>query len=279
MSTIAELLAPERKSGPTEIAVEYASDLPQVAVLIIDRPHAKNALTLAMWQQIPILLSALSEDTVAVVVRGGGASALSSGADITEFPRTRTDPRHALTYSAAIGAAIDALRALPSPVVAMIHGLAVGGGCEIAAACDVRIASTNARLGLPIGKLGVTLGVSEARALVDLIGPSRTLHLVLSGSLLGPDQALAVGLVDEVVGEADCSGRVEEFVRGIASASQPAVRSAKRALRTAAAGTSRAYAEAFAAELLEVYPGDDFREGITAFVEKRPPTFRTPAGE
>jgi len=273
MTSLAALLDPERIPEAGEVVLERAEDEPRLAVLTLNRPHSHNSISLEMWRRIPLALAELEEPVAAVVLRGAGASALSVGADITEFPRVRMTPREALGYSAAIGAAIDAIRGRPYPVVAMIGGLAVGGGCELAAACNARIAASSARLGVPIGRLGVTLGPSEAAALAELIGASRTFHLVASGRLLGAEEALRIGLVDELVAPELLAPRVAEFARGLAAASSPTIRSLKRTLRSAARGARREEAEAFAAELFDVYAGEDLREGVAAFEQKRPPAF------
>lgn len=273
MSSLAELLSADWASDESDILLDRADDLPGVAVLVLNRPATHNSISFAMWQQLPELVAGLEEPVTALVLRGAGAAALSVGADITEFPGTRLEPHGALVYSSAIGAAIDTLRSRPYPTIALVRGLAVGGGCELASACDLRIAGSSARLGLPIGRLGVTLGPSEASALADLIGAAQTMRLVLGGELLGADESLRVGLVDEVVEDGALEARLDSMLRGIAAASQPTVRSLKRTLAAVAHGARREDAEAYAAELFDIYAGGDLAEGVAAFRDKRPPKF------
>jgi len=273
MTALKELLSDSWNPGADALSLVRASDDPRIAALTLNRPTSLNSISGEMWRAIPELLGGLGEPVSALVLRGAGSAALSVGADITEFRDLRMTPKGALEYSAAIGAAIDALRAKPYPVVAMIGGLAVGGGCELAAACDIRIVSERAKFGVPIGGLGVTLGFSEAAALAELIGVSQTYYLVVSGRLIGSDEALRMGLVSEVVPESQLSARIEQFVTDLAALSKPTIRSLKRTLRAVSRGANRGDAEAFAAELFDVYAGEDLREGVAAFERKVPPIF------
>lgn len=263
---LADLLADvsERETG---VHLEFASDPAGAAVLTIAAPRL-NAMTLDIWRAIPGRL-AEARDASVVVLRGAGDRALSAGADIGEFAELRTTARAALVYSSSIGAAIDAIRTHPVPVIAMIRGLAVGGGCEIAASCDARIASDDARLGIPIGKLGVTLGLSEAAALIDVLGPARARWLVLSGRLVDAADALRIGLVDEVADGASLVAATAQLATTIAESSAVTVRATKKVIRTASAGATRAAAEAFAAELFDAYEGPDLQAGVTAFLDRR----------
>ena len=226
-----------------------------------------------MWRELASVVRGQGRFARVLVLRGEGTAAFSVGADITEFPALRTEARAALDYSRAIGDAIEAIRESSVPVVAMIRGLAVGGGCELAAACDVRIADRNARMGIPIGRLGVTLGLAEASALVDLIGLGRARALVLSGRLVDASDAERMGLLDIVRGADTLAADTAALVVRMAAAAAQTVASTKRVLAAAARGETRAQAETFAEELFSVYGGDDLAEGVEAFTTRRDPQF------
>lgn len=185
------------------------------------------------------------------------------------------DAGSALSYSRSIGDAIEAIRHCPIPVVAMIHGLAVGGGCELASACDIRLADSSAKLGIPITRLGVTLGVAEARALADLVGAGKARYLLVSGRLVDSDEAIRIGLVDIVTGPDDLAAQTEALARSMVASIAGAVTAAKRIVAVASMGADRRYPETFAEELFSVYEGAPLRAGVEAFRARRP----EPSGE
>jgi enoyl-CoA hydratase len=257
------------------IAGERAGD---VAVVTLARPEAHNALSLAAWRRLTGVFGALAatDGLRAVVVRGAGERAFSAGADIAEFPTVRTSAAAALDYNEAVAAALRAVGATPVPVIAMVHGLAVGGGCELAAACDVRIAAADARFGVPIGRLGVTLGHVEADALARLIGPAGLKYLLFSGRLLPADEALRLGLVQRIVARADLVAETVDLVEAIRSASAVTMRAAKAVADMCGRPLDAHDTERLTRLAVEAYDGDDLKEGVAAFLAGRPPVF---AGE
>ena len=247
------------------------------AVVTLSRPAQHNALSLAGWLRIGEVFESLLDDTSlrAVVVRGAGGRAFSAGADISEFPAKRLTADDADTYNAAIARALQAVQALPVPVIAMVDGLAVGGGCELAAACDIRIASSRSRFGIPIGRLGVTLGLTETRAVAGALGRANLMYLVASGKLIDATQAASMGFVQQVVEPEFLQDEVNALVANIAASSEVTIRSTKV---TAALGldpavtddhpTLRAFHE-------QAYGGADLKEGVAAFLAGRAPEFTT----
>ena len=174
-----------------------------------------------------------SDGLRAVVIKGTGAQAFAAGADIGEFAELRSNAATAIAYNAAIAAALESVQLVPVPVVAMISGLAIGGGCELAAACDVRIADTTCRLGIPIGRLGVTLGYTEARLLTELIGPAALKYLLMSGELIDASHAMRMGLLQRVVEPGDLVTAVVQFVETVVANSEVTMRAAKQVVRCA----------------------------------------------
>jgi enoyl-CoA hydratase len=176
-------------------------------------------------------------------------------------------------YNRAISSALEAVMAFELPTVAMVQGLAVGGGCELAAACDLRVAAADARFGIPIGRLGVTLGLTEARAIVRLIGPARLKDLLFTGRLVDAAEALAIGLVDRVVPVEDLTVATAEIVSSIASSAQTTIRAGKLVADAAVRPLSSEDEATFARLTRDAYDGADLKEGVAAFLERRPPRF------
>lgn len=247
------------------------------AVVTLSRPNQHNALNLAGWTRLAEVFTDLADHASlrAVVVRGAGDRAFSAGADISEFPALRLTPANADFYNAAIAAALHAVQNLPVPVIAMVDGLAVGGGCELAAACDIRIASARSRFGIPIGRLGVTLGLTEMRAVAGALGRANLMYLVASGKLIDAGQAASAGFVQQVVPRESLHEEVRSLVANIAASSEVTIRATKitAALSadpvvTDADSTLRALHE-------QAYGGADLKEGVAAFLAGRSPQFTT----
>jgi enoyl-CoA hydratase len=247
------------------------------AVVTLSRPTQHNALNLAGWTRLAEVFTGLADhgSLRAVVVRGAGDRAFSAGADISEFPHLRLTAADADSYNAAIAAALHAVQNLPVPVIAMVDGLAVGGGCELAAACDIRIASTRSRFGIPIGRLGVTLGLTEMRAVAGALGRANLMYLVASGKLIDAAQAASAGFVQRVVQPESLHEEVSSLVANIAASSEVTIRATKV---TAALSADPAVTDAdptLRALHEQAYGGPDLKEGVAAFLAGRPPQFTT----
>jgi enoyl-CoA hydratase len=246
-----------------------------VAVVVLARPERHNALDLAGWRRIATLFTHLrSEPGLAcVVVRGAGERAFGAGADIREFPQVRMSPQAAVDYNESVAAALRAVAQLPQPVIAMISGLAVGGGCELAAACDVRLAGARARFGIPIGRLGVTLGYTEAETLVRIIGADMLKYLLFSGELIDAGEALRIGLVQRVVEPEELLGHTARLVEQIRSGSSVTMRAAKAVAQMCGRPLQPADTEQLTRFTVEAYGGPDLHEGVAAFIQGREPRF------
>jgi enoyl-CoA hydratase len=246
-----------------------------MAVVTLSRPASHNALSFGSWLRIAQVFDELGgdRDLRAIVVRGAGERAFSAGANIEEFPALRMSAEAALDYNAAISNALEAVMGFELPTVAMVRGLAVGGGCELAAACDLRIAATDARFGIPIGRLGVTLGPSEARAIVRLIGPARLKDLLFTGRLVDASEALAIGLVNRVVPVEELAAATAAVVSAIVSSAPTTIRAGKLAADTSGRPLSHRDEDVLARLTREAYDGADLKEGVAAFLERRPPRF------
>jgi enoyl-CoA hydratase len=249
------------------------------AIVTLNRPKSHNALGLAAWRQ----LAAFGEDVATdpnlrvVLVRGAGGSAFGAGADIAEFPKTRMSERSATTYNDAVCRALITLAAIPIPVIALIDGLAVGGGLELSAACDLRIATDRSRFGIPIGRLGVALGIVETSALARLIGPAELKYLLFTGRLIDAERALRAGLIQNLVAPGALVDEAIDLVTAIATASLPTILAAKAVTDMTTRPTTSRDTERLAQIMVEVYEGPDLAEGVKAFLERRAPEFPSQA--
>lgn len=243
-----------------------------VAVLTIDRPARRNALTLAMWAGLPGILTGLADDSrVRVLLVTGAGDTFSAGADIGELLEVYADPDRADAYHATNVAAEEALARFPRPTVAVIRGTAVGGGCQLAVACDLRLAESTARLGITPAKLGVVYPAVPTSRLVRLVGPARAKYLLFSADLVTADRAVALGLVDEVVAGDGLADRALELARTIASRSPQTLGAVKAVVEAVAAGGDPQPAIEPWERASRHAP--DVREGLAAFVERRTPSF------
>jgi enoyl-CoA hydratase len=243
-----------------------------VAILTIDRPEKRNALSAAVRAELIAALDELRGDAEVrvLVVTGAGEKAFVAGADIAEFAeRTPLEQRAAMTGRRVF----DEIAAFPKPVIAMINGFALGGGCELALACDLRVAADTAKLGQPEINLGIIPGGGGTQRLPRVVGTGQAMRLVLSGEIISAAEALRIGLVDVVHPAAELRERTLEVARGMAAKSPVALQMAKSAIR-AAAEMPMAAGLAYETELFATcFASDDKREGVAAFLEKRPASF------
>jgi enoyl-CoA hydratase len=243
-----------------------------VAILTINRPEKRNALSAQVRADLIAALDALRDDDGirVLVITGAGDKAFVAGADIAEFAeRTPLEQRATMTGRRVF----DEIAAYPKPVIAMINGFCLGGGCELALGCDLRIAADTAKLGQPEINLGIIPGGGGTQRLPRVVGMGQAMRLVLSGELIDAAEALRIGLVDVVHPAAELRARTLEFARGMAAKSPVALRMAKSAVR-AAADMPLAAGLQYETELfVTCFASDDKREGVAAFLEKRAAEF------
>ena len=243
-----------------------------VAVLTIDRPEKRNAMTAAMWAGLPGVLAGLAEEPAVrvLVVTGAGAS-FCAGADIADLlgGPDPADPMAAVRRDNL--AAQAALRDFPKPTVAMVRGHCIGGGVELAASCDLRFADPTAVFGVTPAKVGVVYTPSSTKALIDLVGPAMTKYLLFSGELIDAETALRAGLVDRLVAPDELAVEVRRFADVLASRSALSQRATKEVI---AALTRGADGEAEVAPWYrKTIAAGELAEGVSAFGERRPPSF------
>ena len=228
-----------------------------------------------MWQAIPELAARLDADPAVrvVVLRGAGEEAFVSGADISEFARTRTGARAAQGYEDVGVAAFEAVARIAKPVIAMIRGYCIGGGMALALSADLRWAADDAVFAIPAARLGLGYHVTGLDALVRLVGPSTAKELLFTARRFSASEALARGLVNEVVPAAELEARVRALAATIADNAPLTLRSAKRVIAELARDAAERDHEAMRRSILACFESEDYREGVRAFLEKRKPAF------
>lgn len=262
----------QRHRGPdlnAHLRLETANG---VARLLIDRPAKRNAMDQAMWEALPGLVdAAMTDSSVRILLVGSAQSGLfCAGADIGEFAVASADPVWRARNQAAIRATQLSLARAPKPTLAFVDGDAVGGGCGIAMACDIRIASSRARMGITPAKLGLVYPLHDTKLLVDLVGPAQAKRLLFSGMLVDAAEALRIGLVQQMAD--DLAATVAAFSASVVAMSPASQRGSKAIIRRIIEGATDDDAES-AAGFDAAFTGPDFAEGVAAFLGKRKPVF------
>lgn len=253
------------------IRTEVQGDL---GFLVLNRPQMRNALNLEAYGAIPGAVASLEESGVrVVVVRGEGDRAFGAGSDISEFPTLRFGREAALRYNRVEEDALIALFNCTVPTIAMIHGYCVGGGLEVAVACDIRVASRGARFGATPAKLGVAFSRQNVERLCHLIGPANTKELLFTAELVSAEHAHRIGLVNRVVDDEVIEAETLAVARTIAQNAPLSVQEMKRFVNDWAAVEEIPDTEGGGLSLT-CYESEDYQEGVAAFLEKRKPDFR-----
>ena len=244
-----------------------------IAHLLIDRAAKRNAFTQAMWEAFPALLAdAMADDAVKVMIlRSAEPGIFCAGADIAEFSEGALDPEWRARNQDAIRRAQHELARADKPVIAAIDGDCVGGGCGLAIACDLRVASSRTRFGITPAKLGLVYSLHDTKLLVDLVGPAQAKRILFTGQLLPAQEAQRIGLA-EILDDAPVTA-AEGLAHSIASASSHSVRNTKKIIRRILDGQADDDAETHAL-FGAAFTGDDFKEGVSAFLEKRKAVFK-----
>jgi enoyl-CoA hydratase/carnithine racemase len=248
-----------------------------VYAVTINRPEQRNALPPADWLRLRDILGEIAQDRAArvIVLRGAGGRAFSSGYDIGALRELVEQGIVLSTPDDPFEAALAAIVESPLPVIAMVGGFAVGGGCTLAAGCDVRIVGASSRFGMPPAKLGLVYSATELRPFVDLIGAARTKWMFFSGRLIDAQTALRIGLVDEVLPDDELEAYTYALAEEIAANAPLSVQGTKRIVREMRGPAAPDDASMrIAAEIQRVNRSADLAEGMRAFLEKRKPEFR-----
>lgn len=239
-----------------------------IAHLLIDRANKRNAFSAAMWRAMPALLDQAESDPAikVLVLRSAQGGAFCAGADIREMLEHKDDIAWHEANQAAIGTVQHRLARLDLPTIAWVTGDCIGGGCGLALACDMRIASEGARFGITPAKLGFVYPFHDVKLLVDLVGPGQARKMLYTGELCDAGEALRIGLIEAIADTPD------EMIASLLAVSPHSIRQNKRMIRLALDGQS-AETDETTAMFARAFTLPDFDEGTRAFVEKRKPEF------
>jgi enoyl-CoA hydratase len=255
------------------IALERAGESSRIAVVTVNRPQVLNALNAATLDALrrAIIALAADDEVRVVIITGAGEKAFVAGADINELAADQPDG--ARNRARGGQHVFDLIERMGKPVIAAVNGYALGGGCELAMACSLRIAASHAKFGQPEIALGLIPGYGGTQRLQRLVGRGKALELLLTGAPIDADEALRLGLVNRVVPGADLMTEVRKLADKLAASAPVAM---KYILDAVAAGADMSLGDALAHEATLfglVAATDDMREGTRAFLEKRKPTF------
>jgi len=245
-----------------------------LATVVLNRPEKLNALTKPMWHALGEAIEALSADDTlrCIILRGAGGKSFSPGNDISEFETERSNPAQAKAYGKILHDTLSALKECRQPTVALIEGLCVGGGLEIAALCDIRICGESSRFGVPINRLGLVMAYDELAGLAGLVGRAAALEILLEGRVFGAQEAKDKGLVTRVVPDAEVAREAMETARRIAEGAPLVARWHKQFLRRLDDPAPLSQAERD--EGFACFDTEDFQIGTRSFLDKTKPEFR-----
>ncbi len=241
----------------------------ETAHLLIDRADKRNAFDLAMWTALPRILAGAADDPKLrlLVLRSANPGGFCAGADIGELLANKDDPLWRAANQTAINRAQFDLTRFALPTIAFVDGDCIGGGCGLALACDLRVATARARFGITPAKLGLVYPLHDVKLLTDLVGPGQAKRLLYTGSLIDAAEALRIGLV-ELIGE-----EIGPLADPVLAASPHSTRQVKGFVRRVLDGQAEDDADTLAI-FAQAFTMPDFIEGTTAFVEKRKPDFK-----
>ncbi len=244
--------------------------------IIFNNPARHNAVSLEMWQSLTNVLNAYAQDpdVRVVILRGEGDKAFVAGADISQFKEKRSSPEAVAHYNATADEAGETLRNCTKPTIAMIRGYCIGGGTGIAVSCDIRIAADDARFGVPAAKLGLGYRFAGIKRLADIVGPAFAAEIFYTARQFSAEEALKMSLVNRVVPAGELEAYTLEFANTVGNNAPLTIASVKRALLEYAQDPEKRDLELCQKMVDDCYTSDDYKEGQTAFMEKRKPVFK-----
>jgi enoyl-CoA hydratase/carnithine racemase len=246
-----------------------------VGVITFNNPEKRNAMSLDMWQGLGHALIELRDDpgVRVVVLVGAGDKAFVSGADISQFEKTRHNAAASEEYAKRSAAERALLADYPKPTIACIRGFCLGGGMQVAMLADIRLASDNSQFGIPAARLGIAYGYDGLRHLVSLVGPSWARLIMYTGMRIDSAEALRIGLVDRVLPDTELWGATMEIATTISGIAPLAIKAAKLTIAQVLKDPDQRDMDAIKAIGTACMDSEDFREGRRAFMEKRKPKF------
>lgn len=245
----------------------------RIAVVTLNRPDVRNAMKLSMWQDIASIFARLGRDeNVRAIILTGAGGNFSVGADVSEFAKVRSNIVESKAYEVAVDASSDAIASVSKPVIAVLEGYCLGGGCHLSMSCDFRYAHTATSIGIPAAKLSIVYGVRSTQRLLALVGLTNAKRILYSAGRYGANDASRMGLIDHV--SDDPMSDAMTFAASIAELAPLSVEGAKKILTGLSMGVGMLDLESADAFIDQASASQDYEEGRRAFAEKRPPVFR-----
>lgn len=264
---------PNAAAATSGVAVRIEAN--GVAWLTLDNPRKLNAMSAPMWRALGDALTRFESDpgVRCCVLSGQGDQAFCAGADISQLEQIRSGPDSSAEYDRLTRSTLARLQAFPKPAIAMVSGFCLGAGVALAIACDLRLAATGSRLGIPAAKLGIGYFYAAAKRLTDLIGPAQAKRILFTGDKFSAEEMLRIGLLDEVLAPDALVQRVSALAGDIAANAPLSVAAAKYAVETACRDAAGKDIAGCAERERACIQSEDHAEGRKAFMEKRAPVF------
>jgi enoyl-CoA hydratase/carnithine racemase len=245
-----------------------------IGELILSQPKRRNALNASMWADLPkILITAENSKGIKVLIVRGDGDHFASGADISEFKTLYATEASSKRISDDINAGFKALAEFPYPVIAMVRGACVGGGCGLALCCDLRFADTTSKFAVTPAKLGLVYPFSDVQRLIETVGMPTAKDILFSARLLQSDETLRIGLINQLHAPQDLENAVMVYARNLTSLSKQSALTTKKMFGAYHRGQRAENVES-QAWFLDGFSSRDFQEGYTAFLDKRKPDFK-----
>ena len=246
-----------------------------VGWIVFDHPARKNAINGAMWRGIPTAMERFDADPEVrcVAFRGAGSEAFAAGADISEFEKNRAQRSAVSEYDGLLDRVLHAIQGSPKPSLAMIHGFCLGGGVEVALACDLRYCGQSAQFAIPAAKLGLAYNVEGHKRLVETVGHARAREIMFLGRRYSADEAFGMGLVHQVLPDSDLEKFVFETTNTLCENAPLAIANTKTIIEEYVKAEGSPDAARMRAAIERCARSADYEEGRKAFMEKRKPKF------
>jgi enoyl-CoA hydratase len=246
-----------------------------VGWIIFNQPAKRNAINGAMWRGIPPAMAQFDADPEVrcVAFRGAGTEAFAAGADISEFEQVRAQQAAVAEYDGLLDRVLHAIQDSRKPSVAMIYGFCMGGGLEVALACDLRYCGASAQFGIPAAKLGLAYNVEGHKRLVETVGHARAREIMFLGRRYAADEALAMGLTNKVVKDAELESYVSDILKTLCANAPLSIANSKTIIEEYVKSSGAPDAARMEAAMARCAKSSEYEEGRMAFMEKRRPRF------
>jgi enoyl-CoA hydratase/carnithine racemase len=246
-----------------------------VGWIIFNQPAKRNAINGAMWRGIPVAMRQFDADPEVrcVAFRGAGTEAFAAGADISEFAKNRAEKAAVAKYDGLLDEVLHSIQDSRKPSLAMIHGYCIGGGVEVALACDLRYCGESAQFGIPAAKLGIAYNVEGHKRLIETVGHARAREIMFLGRRYGAAEALRMGLVHDVFADGMLEAETAKIIEALISNAPLAIANSKTVIEEFVKAEGAPDAERMRAAIERCAKSDDYVEGRKAFMEKRKPLF------